>query len=445
MHLLALPPGPRRHGWSFAAAIWLAASVISPPSALHAGTTVKGQKTDSQTPWEVKQKLRQDSALKKVALAPVRVLAWPGRRILGGMEAGLLYVEDNRVLVQIANFQRRLADRGLYPQYGGLGDGAGFGAGILIRRGGRSPEAGYASLKAAASIKNFHEYELALGEPALIGRLGARGSAFYSRRPQEDFFGLGPDSDEDDRTNYLEETIGAALALTIKPSSSLALGATGRLRRVNIGEGTDPLFPATQEEFTAGEIPGLAQGADLLSIEGEIAHESADRPGAPSRGGRASLNAGIFKAVDGQPLGYTRYRAELTRFLSLYPGRVLAVHALGVITDRRHDKAAAFFDLPQLGGSSTMRGFREHRFRDLDAALFTLEYRWQLWAGMDAVLFADEGQVFDNLEDQFKFSRLRTSYGGGLRLKSPAGVFFRYEVGHSQEGTRHFFKFNQSF
>jgi hypothetical protein len=423
----------------------LAACLASPPSPLHAGTTVKGQTTDSDTPWEEKQKLREDSALKKVGLAPVRVLAWPGRKVLGGMESGLLYVEDNRVLLQIANFQRRLADRGLYPQYGGLGDGAGFGGGILIRRGGRTPEAGYVGLKAAASIKNFHEYELTLGDRALFGRLGALASTFYSHRPQEDFFGIGLDSDQDNRTNYAEETIGAALRLALEPSSNVALGATGRLRRVNIGEGTDRRFPATQEEFTASEIPGLARGADILSIEGEIAHDNVDRPGAPGSGGRASLIAGVFKAVDGQPLGYTRYRAELTRFLSLYPGRVLAFHAIGVITDRRHGKEAAFFDLPQLGGSSTMRGFREHRFRDLDATLFTLEYRWQLWTGMDAVLFADEGQVFDNLEDQFKFSRLRTSYGGGMRLKSARSVFFRYEVGHSQEGTRHFVKFNQSF
>jgi hypothetical protein len=448
-HLQALAPAmrplPRRHAWGllFTAVCLAGAAVYQSP--VHAGTTIKGQETDSETPWEVKEELREDSTLKNVALAPVRVIAWPGRKLLDGMEAGLLHVEENRALTQVATFQQRLAARGLFPLYGGLGDGAGIGGGILIRRGGRTPEEDFVSLRALASTKNFHDYELTYGDPALIGPLGVRWAAYYNYRPQVEFFGIGPNSKEENRTNYRDETIGTALGLTLRPKPRVELGLTGRLRRVNIGEGTDRRFPTSQEVFTAEEVPGLQDGADVLSVEGEIAHDSVDRPGAPSRGGRALLRAGIANAVDGQNLGYTRFRAEVTRFLTLYPRRVLAFHGLGVITDRRQGKEAAFFDLPQLGGSGTMRGFREQRFRDVDAVLFMLEYRWELWRILDAALFADEGQVFDNLEDDFKFSRLRTSFGGGFRFKSPAGVFLRYDIGHSQEGTRHFIKFNQSF
>ena len=49
--------------------------------------------------------------------------------------------------------------------------------------------------------------------------------------------------------------------------------------------------------------------------------------------------------------------------------------------------------MPTLGGSTTLRGFSEFRFRDRNAFLINAEYRWEAFSGLDMALFGDWGDV----------------------------------------------------
>jgi outer membrane protein assembly factor BamA len=93
-----------------------------------------------------------------------------------------------------------------------------------------------------------------------------------------------------------------------------------------------------------------------------------------------------------------------------------------------------------LGGSSTLRGFREYRFRDRDAFALSGEYRYAIWEYLDAVLFADAGQVYSNIFQDLDDDGLHTSAGFGLRFHSRL-FNFQATFGHSSEGTRAFLKF----
>jgi hypothetical protein len=73
-----------------------------------------------------------------------------------------------------------------------------------------------------------------------------------------------------------------------------------------------------------------------------------------------------------------------------------------------------------------------------------VEYRWRIQSLLQAVLFFDEGQVFSTTDD-FDFDRFESSWGGGIRGVLRHNTIFRFEVGHSDEGTRAFFKFSQMF
>jgi outer membrane protein assembly factor BamA len=97
-----------------------------------------------------------------------------------------------------------------------------------------------------------------------------------------------------------------------------------------------------------------------------------------------------------------------------------------------------------LGGSEDLRGFREFRFRDRNVVVYNLEYRWEVFSGMDMALFGDAGKVFPDRSD-FSLSNLEGAYGIGLRFNQAKAVFLRIDIGRSREGTRFFFKFGHVF
>ena len=108
--------------------------------------------------------------------------------------------------------------------------------------------------------------------------------------------------------------------------------------------------------------------------------------------------------------------------------------------------------MPTLGGSSNLRGFGNHRFRDKDMILFTGEYRYPLWnvglptgVALEAVWFVDTGMVYDTLEEDFSFDTLATDYGFGLRFRNHLGVMMRFNIAHSGEATLFSFKAGKDF
>src|SRR5688572_13233700 len=101
------------------------------------------------------------------------------------------------------------APRGLYARLGGIGEGAGFGAGPAFRYNATRFDF---KTSAAASVKTYFIGEASVRFPGTIGHneyFRTRGPYLevYGRRrdfPQEDFFGLGPDSQVSQRSNYAQ-------------------------------------------------------------------------------------------------------------------------------------------------------------------------------------------------------------------------------------------------
>jgi outer membrane protein assembly factor BamA len=123
---------------------------------------------------------------------------------------------------------------------------------------------------------------------------------------------------------------------------------------------------------------------------------------------------------------------------------VVALHTgLSYVNNETGDRVP-FYMYPYVGGSDTLRGFDEFRFRDENAFYMNAEYRWDLLSFLELAGFVDAGKVRSDWE-QIGFDGMRTSYGGGVRLKMKDQVFLRFDVGTGGEGTQMFFKFGKSF
>src|SRR5262249_40324620 len=89
-----------------------------------------------------------------------------------------------------------------------------------------------------------------------------------------------------------------------------------------------------------------------------------------------------------------------------------------------------------LGGANTLRGFADYRFRDRNAADFSVEYRWPLvFRALDGAVFMDAGTVASTAAGLWRGSFER-DYGFGLRFHTASRSIARIDIAKGREGVR---------
>jgi outer membrane protein insertion porin family len=98
-----------------------------------------------------------------------------------------------------------------------------------------------------------------------------------------------------------------------------------------------------------------------------------------------------------------------------------------------------------LGGDSTLRGFKDKRFRGDQIFLFNAELRLPVHKSASLVLFYDTGKVWDSYRgENFDFGDLADGYGMGVRVRTPLGNL-RLDFAQGDEESRVHFGFGEMF
>jgi len=92
--------------------------------------------------------------------------------------------------------------------------------------------------------------------------------------------------------------------------------------------------------------------------------------------------------------------------------------------------------MPTLGGNTTLRGFRDYRFRAPHALLLQAEYRYEIWSGLDGALFYDAGQVALDRSD-FTWKNMERDWGIGFRFNTDNGVIMRVDAAFGSPDGKH--------
>ncbi len=387
------------------------------------------------------RELTREAELRALREEKSRVLA-PDRR--NHIESVLLWMQERKI-------QERLETpgagfKGFRPKLGGLSTGSGFAFGVQFDRPRTWSDRLDLSFSAAASPRKYQSYDAIFDFPRLLHqRVRLTASMRYRSMPQEDYFGLGPDTSRGDRSDYLYEEATYEIAAGLRPIPTLMLGSRIGWLRTNVGDGTDRRFPNTSSVFDEKTAPGLTHQADFLRGELFAELDYRDFAGNPHRGAYYRLGYAIFDDVTLQRYGFGRLEAEVQQYLSFNHGhRVIALRFSASLDQARSGQSVPFYLQRTLGGSNDLRGFREFRFRDQNAMVINLEYRWEAWIGLDMALFADAGKVFRDRSD-FDLRDLESDVGIGFRFNVEKGVFWRIDIARSREGTRVFMKFNHVF
>ncbi|MCI0620277.1 MAG: BamA/TamA family outer membrane protein [Acidobacteria bacterium] len=358
----------------------------------------------------------------------------------GSLEAGTLYVQKERVLERFAE-----GWKGWHPKLGGLSTGSGFAGGV--RYAPRIAE-GRVDFQTSGAISTrvYQFYDLKLGAPKLLdGKLFTEFYSRYRSYPQEDFFGFGPGSRKQDRTDFALEDSLVDFTLGRNWTRWLTTGLKAGYLKTNIGHGTDPRFPSTETVFSPTALPELLQQPNFYHTDAFFRIDYRDEPLNTHAGGMYQI---AYAYYDDQKLDrhtFRRLDAEVQQhFPFLKKKRVISFRALASLADTSAGQSIPFYMMHEVGGADSLRGYREFRFRDRNLLVMNLEYRWEAFSGLDMAIFGDAGKVASRRRD-INLKDLESDVGFGFRFNSIKSVFLRIDIGFSQEGTRVFFKFGPAF
>ncbi len=385
-----------------------------------------GPAAQAQTPAEPQTReeaLRQEREEKAAALSPPEP---------GGVERGLLWLEDGRLFERILN-----PAEGFYPKLGSVTAGSGMAYGIGYRR----PFADNVAWSAfgSGSIQKYWALETRLvatdiGGSRLFLDLHARRSDY----PDEDYFGQGDLSRRVDQVSYglRQTTAGATTGLNL--TRWLSTGARVDFLSPQIHEGPDDRVPTIGRVFSLDMVPGLSTQPDFLNTEVFVEANTRLPRGNPRAGGRYRASYQRFADRDLDRYSFNRFEVDAQHYISLFKNRrLIALRGLLSSSTPASGHDVPFYLERTLGGPDDLRGFRQYRFRDRQLLLLQAEYRFEIFTAVDGALFYDTGTVASQLED-LDLDHLESDYGVGVRFGTINGVFLRVEGAFGSRDGKHF-------
>jgi len=372
------------------------------------------------------------------------------------LEKLLLFIENNPF--------EEIMKNGIYgfmPAIGGLKSGSGIGGGTKFEPT-KNLNNFHFELRALGSLKSYEDYKASFGYER--SRFSFFSFAEYRNSPQDNFYGIGQNSLKENRTNFRLKDTKLGFVCSFRPTSTIRTFFQGKLLNNKIGHGTHEEYPSIEEKFQAG-VPGLKDDTEfyistvgiIMDFRGEkyrkyyalkqaLLDNPLDLRGAnPYKGTYVLLKASQYNSKSSARYDFNRFDFEFQQYFSFFNGhRVIAIRNFIAVVDPKGDADVPFYLMQPLGGSMSLRAYQEYRFRDRNALLFNLEYRWYAWSGLDMALFYDAGNVFPHYEDM-TIKDMKTSYGIGFHFNSKTSLPLRVDIAHGDEGPRLIIKFSNIF
>lgn len=271
--------------------------------------------------------------------------------------------------------------------------------------------------------------------------------------PLTKYYGVGYDSERNDLSYYERYSSWGGFEVDRLLGRSVYLQAGSHFSKVSTqdsGLETHLALSKIHADDLPHGYPGISNG---WTFRLGLRRNNANEQGRPNQGGYQKVSAAYFKSSDGQDLEFYTYHVNLETFLPLwFTKRSLALRSFLNRLDNQGGQEIPLSRLLTFSRPDELRGFSDLRFYARGTLGLSAEYRWPVWvltdragAGIDAYLFSDVGQVFDN-SHEIALNRFLVTGGGGLRFVNAGGGFVgRVEVGVSREETIFRLKFSQNF
>ena len=328
-----------------------------------------------------------------------------------------------------------------YGDFGRMIPGAGISGGPGYRHWFRQDQV-FVDGSAAISGRRYKTAQARFELPALLRSRLALGTQFrWQDFSQVDYFGMGPDTAEGDRTQYRLESKNLVGFATLRPKRWMAItGQVGWLKPTVTAPSGAFLqdLPSTRDAFARAPVFARRDAPAFMPAEVSVTIDGRDFPSHPTRGILLRGAAAHYDDRDSGVFTFKQYESEAAGFLPIAGGRVvLALHGWAVTTETGSDRLVPFYLQPSLGGANSLRGYSDYRFHDRHMLVVNAEARLALMTHLDLALFADAGNVASERRD---LDLARQSFGAGLRLHTRRMTFARLDAARGDEGWRFVFR-----
>jgi hypothetical protein len=240
-------------------------------------------------------------------------------------------------------------------------------------------------------------------------------------------------------TRY-DQSIGRAeIGANWRPTRSMVLRVSGTYLRRRFTQPGDSDVQGLGEVYNEETLVTFSDGYSQLYGETRLTLDTRTQPSQwvssalPTRGWKLTSFAGLHSPLDESFDDYARLGMDVQRYQHLLGGdRVLIGRAQLEWISAEVD-AVPFVDLPGLGGSTILRGYRRGRFRDRISALAITEYRFPLHRQISGFLFLDGGKVAREFGD-LAGNKIHLGAGIGLHVHTTSRLLVRMQLATSEEG-----------
>lgn len=327
---------------------------------------------------------------------------------------------------------------GFFVQTGSLITGAGLTAGLGYRHWLRRSTL-LVDASAVYSWRGYRGAQARLEMPSLMNKRLTVGAQYrWQDLLQLEYFGQGPASREDDRSDYRLASHNIVGYANVALGRDVSVrGRTGWVIRPRLAPPSGHFqrgFPSTLDVFALDPTVLRDRQPHYRHFEASLWVDTRDNPGYSTRGGLGRAAWIRVDASNGDTFSFQRYELEGARFVPVISNRaVLAVRGWLSMTDADTGRVVPLYLLPSLGGNNTVRAFHNYRFHDRHMAVVNAEIRVPLATVLDAAAFVDAGNVAAQVRS---LNLNRTSMGLGLRLHTKRTSWARLDVARSREGWR---------
>jgi outer membrane protein assembly factor BamA len=262
------------------------------------------------------------------------------------------------------------------------------------------------------------------------------GFGLYENDRTARFFGIGADSREQDETNYTLRQVGGEVTFGRRLMPELIASLTERLRYVTIRRGAVDSLPFLKDVFT--DVPGDG-GSFVWAHRLALTYDTRDSLVAPTQGRFGQIFFEVADEAIGSQASFVRYGLQ-GRWLWPQLGERLVLAVRGLL-ERVTGSDVPFFELSDLGGDDTLRGFGENRFLDEGRVLVNAEERIKVFhitygdvrTDIELAVFVDAGRVFQSFSD-LGSGKIQAVIGGGIRFLAASQIVAKIDVGVGSEG-----------
>ncbi len=247
------------------------------------------------------------------------------------------------------------------------------------------------------------------------------------------YFGIGNENRVDEE-KYAAKFPRIELDALKRIKSNVYIGINYRFDDMNLGD-----FKASGS-LEAGNTLGV-EGGITSGIGPMIILDKRDHINWPTKGilleSRFFYNTSLF--------GATYEASYFEFFFSKYIPHNKNVFALNFISKNTFGEVP-FYELALYGGGKRSRGYLRGRYRDKNLYIFQLEYRMPIWKRFGAVLFANGGGVYNEIDD-LSFNTFLPAAGFGLRYQIDKNqkINLRLDIGFGIDSTEFYFTFKEAF